>query len=108
MAGMDAPLQMNTVGMGGGMPPANKNVIIAHVAFKTAALISYVFSGFGSGYVVTFVMVTIFSALDFWTGNNKKARTPPLLYSHASYLCFSPHTRSEKCHRPIARRPEVV
>ena len=82
MAGMDAPLQMNTVGMGGGMPPANKNVIIAHVAFKTAALISYVFSGFGSGYVVTFVMVTIFSALDFWTGKIKKG-------AHASIALFS-------------------
>ena len=108
MAGMDAPLQMNTVGMGGGMPPANKNVIIAHVAFKTAALISYVFSGFGSGYVVTFVMVTIFSALDFWTGKIKRRARQHCFILTLCIFCFSPHTRSEKCHRPIARRPEVV
>lgn len=49
------------------LPPPQQKVMFFHCAFKGAALLTYLFSGFGSGYVVTFVMVTILSALDFWT-----------------------------------------
>jgi len=74
LAEMEAPLQMGQAGPGGGMPSPKQNVMIAHCAFKFLALLVYLGSGFSSNYVTTFVMVTVLSALDFWTVKNITGR----------------------------------
>jgi hypothetical protein len=74
LAEMEAPLQMGQAGPGGGVPSPKQNVMIAHCAFKSLALLVYLGSGFSSNYVTTFVMVTVLSALDFWTGTSLRLR----------------------------------
>ena len=57
------------------MPVFQKKVCFFHVAFKAAALVVFLLSGILSlGYIFTFVLVTIFSALDFWTVKNVSGR----------------------------------
>ena len=75
--GMDTPLHFDphaAARPASGIPPAQTKVMVAHVGFKAAALFTYLTSGFGSSYVMTFVMVTILSALDFWTVKNITGR----------------------------------
>lgn len=78
--GGEVPLGFAQESPGGSMPAAQHKVMIAHTAFKALALIMYLFSGFGSGYVVTFVMVTVLSALDFWTGARRLGRSGSLTH----------------------------
>ena len=55
---------------------AQRLVLLFHVLFKALALLSFILSGivFRGSYVVTFVVVTILSALDFWTVKNVSGR----------------------------------
>ena len=49
--------------------------MIAHVLFKAAAAFTYVAAGtLGTGYVLTFVLVTLLSAIDFWAVKNVTGR----------------------------------
>uniref|UniRef100_A0A7S3W5D6 Golgi apparatus membrane protein TVP23 homolog n=1 Tax=Strombidinopsis acuminata TaxID=141414 RepID=A0A7S3W5D6_9SPIT len=66
---------MASAGMPESRPPQRK-VCAAHVGFKAAALLLYIFSGlfFSSEYVVTFVAVVLLSALDLWTVKNVTGR----------------------------------
>lgn len=61
---------------GGPMPPAQKNTMFFHVFFKALAILVYFFSAwfFSDSYVLTFVVVTILSAMDFWTVKNVSGR----------------------------------
>lgn len=94
------------------MPQPQFKVQIAHTAFKALALVTYLFSGFGSGYVVTFVMVTILSALDFWTGASIPAALAPISCGAHPSTCFPRSLcvscRSEKRLRPAARGAAMV
>ena len=72
------PLQMqNPGGVLHQLPrPPQRLVLLFHVLFKALALLSFILSGivFRGSYVVTFVVVTILSALDFWTVKNVSGR----------------------------------
>lgn len=62
------------MGQGGAGQP-QRWVLFFHLAFKSAALFTYMFlSGVGLSYMLTFVFVTILSALDFWTVKNVSGR----------------------------------
>mmetsp|Transcript_10995 Transcript_10995/g.22223 ORF Transcript_10995/g.22223 Transcript_10995/m.22223 type:complete len:210 (-) Transcript_10995:416-1045(-) len=54
-------------------PPPQKGVLTFHILFKALALFFYM-TDFASSYVLTFVLVTIMSALDFWTVKNVSGR----------------------------------
>ena len=62
------------------LPATQSKVMLFHVLFKAIALVIYLLSGMifntneGGGYVMTFVIVTILSALDFWTVKNVSGR----------------------------------
>jgi hypothetical protein len=59
------------------LPPARYRVILFHVLFKAASLAMYLTSGLFIGSnanVLTFVLVTILSACDFWTVKNVSGR----------------------------------
>merc|ERR1711935_790732 len=61
----------------GVMPPMKKTTMLFHALFKVLALAIYFFASwiFGDkGYVLTFVVVTILSAMDFWTVKNVSGR----------------------------------
>mmetsp|Transcript_20258 Transcript_20258/g.41399 ORF Transcript_20258/g.41399 Transcript_20258/m.41399 type:complete len:209 (-) Transcript_20258:200-826(-) len=61
----------------GTLPPMKKITMFFHALFKVLALVMYICSKmFFSGhvYVLTFVVVTIFSAFDFWTVKNVSGR----------------------------------
>eukprot|EP00967_Tisochrysis_lutea_P075384 scaffold101622_cov31-Tisochrysis_lutea.AAC.1 len=77
------PAQMASAGMPESRPPQRK-VCAAHVGFKAAALLLYIFSGlfFSSEYVVTFVAVVLLSALDLWTVRH--ARPARVLRAYAA------------------------
>ena len=90
-------------------PPPQQKTMIAHCGFKAAALITYLLSGFGSGYVVTFVMVTIFSALDFWTGTFRASVfAAPCRAMSAHGRSFCARACSQKCVRPAPRGAAMV
>lgn len=56
-------------------PPFQRNVCFFHVIFKALAIFVFLFQGFlHTGYIFTFVLVTLFSALDFWTVKNVTGR----------------------------------
>merc|ERR1719409_1242469 len=55
------------------MPAPQTKVAFFHVAFKAGALLAYLLSG-STHYVSTFVVVTVLSALDFWTVKNVSGR----------------------------------
>mmetsp|Transcript_24807 Transcript_24807/g.72711 ORF Transcript_24807/g.72711 Transcript_24807/m.72711 type:complete len:217 (+) Transcript_24807:126-776(+) len=69
------PLQMQSPGTTT-LPPPQRVVLLFHVLFKALALLSFILSRvlFSGSYVVTFVFVTILSALDFWTVKNVSGR----------------------------------
>eukprot|EP00316_Scyphosphaera_apsteinii_P009772 CAMPEP_0119312772 /NCGR_PEP_ID=MMETSP1333-20130426/27003_1 /TAXON_ID=418940 /ORGANISM="Scyphosphaera apsteinii, Strain RCC1455" /LENGTH=233 /DNA_ID=CAMNT_0007317437 /DNA_START=14 /DNA_END=716 /DNA_ORIENTATION=+ len=56
--------------------PPQRMVILFHGLFKALAILVYVLSGFlfSGSYVLTFVVVTILSAVDFWTVKNVSGR----------------------------------
>ena len=71
----ESALPFGQEGQPNGMPPLQSRVMLAHVLFKAAALASYLFANMlGVGYVLTFVLVTVLSALDFWTVKNVSGR----------------------------------
>ena len=73
--GPNVPLQGG--GPAGVMPPMKKTTMLFHALFKVLALFTYVFSSWILGdkaYVLTFVLVTILSAMDFWTVKNVSGR----------------------------------
>lgn len=46
-------------------------VTLFHLAFRSAALLLYLFCGwFGIGFVTTFVLVVLLLSMDFWTVKN--------------------------------------
>ena len=57
-------------------PPPQRGVLFFHILFKALALLCFILSGilFSGSYVVTFVFVTVLSALDFWTVKNVSGR----------------------------------
>ena len=56
-------------------PEFQKKVCFFHVFFKLSAIFVFLFQGFlHSGYITTFVFVTLFSAADFWTVKNVTGR----------------------------------
>ena len=61
---------------GGPLPPAQKKTMFFHVLFKALAIFMYLFASmvFSGSYVLTFVVVTILSAMDFWTVKNVSGR----------------------------------
>lgn len=61
-------------GLAGGASSAQKGVLFFHIAFKTAALFTYLFLSGVMSYTNTFVIVVILSALDFWTVKNVSGR----------------------------------
>lgn len=73
--GPNVPLQGGSAT--GVMPPMKKTTMLFHALFKVLALAVYIFASwiFGDkGYVMTFVVVTILSAMDFWTVKNVSGR----------------------------------
>ena len=56
------------------VPAAQTKVMAFHLLFKSLALVFYLFSGFGMSYMITFVVVTILSSLDFWMVKNVSGR----------------------------------
>ena len=60
-------------GLAGGASSAQK-ASSSHIAFKTAALFTYLFLSGVMSYTNTFVIVVILSALDFWTVKNVSGR----------------------------------
>ena len=61
-------------GLAGGVSSAQRGVLFFHIAFKTAALFTYLFLSGVMSYTNTFVIVVILSALDFWTVKNVSGR----------------------------------
>jgi len=63
---------------GVGMPDRGpqRRVCLAHVVFKAAALLLYIFSGlfFSSEYVFTFVVISLLCAVDLWAVKNVTGR----------------------------------
>lgn len=62
-------------GSGGGGGAPQLKTVAAHLLFKSLALVAYLLGNslFG-GYVLTFVLVTLLSAVDFWTVKNVTGR----------------------------------
>ena len=55
--------------------PQQKMVLLLHFAFKAAASLLYVFSGFINwGYIATFVCVLLLLSVDFWVVKNLSGR----------------------------------
>jgi len=60
---------------GGILPPPKRGVLFFHVLFKALALFVYLTAGiWGTSYVLTFVLVTMLMAMDFWTVKNISGR----------------------------------
>ena len=53
---------------------SNPYVCIAHILFKSAAVFTYLFSGWIVNSVMIFILVSIFSVLDFWVVKNVSGR----------------------------------
>jgi len=72
--GPEAPPQGATVQ--GGLAPSQKTTMFFHALFKVLAILTYLFASiiFSGSYVLTFVVVTILSAMDFWTVKNVSGR----------------------------------
>ena len=57
------------------LPPVQKWAIVGHTAFKAIAVLLYLLSdSFLHNYALTFVLVTLCSAVDFWTTKNISGR----------------------------------
>ena len=64
--------------------PNHIQTLAPHIIFRTVALLTY-FNLWNAGYVLTFVLVTIFSALDFWTGVHMHRH--PALPQRSAAIC---------------------
>jgi len=70
------PLQPMGMGADQQQRPVQRVTIFFHIFFKALALLIYLLSGliFSSSYILTFVSVTMLSAIDFWTVKNVSGR----------------------------------
>jgi hypothetical protein len=97
---MNVPLQPAQPPVGGAMPEPQSKVMLFHVLFKALALLSYL-NLWGAGYVLTFVLVTVLSALGELSTPSRAAdeparRMPPAACpsvepTYADVLCVSLH-----------------
>jgi hypothetical protein len=79
----DQPLQFSQPGGGDAQKPPQTKVMFFHLFFKGLALLTYLLAtSLGAGYVLTFVLVVLFSAFDFWTGAPAQSLVLPLLVTH--------------------------
>lgn len=55
---------------------SHPTALVFHVLFRTLALVAYLFLGLfgGNGFILTFVLITLLSAADFWTVKNVTGR----------------------------------
>jgi len=72
---VNVPLTPSQPPGGGELPAAKRGVLFFHILFKVLALLVYLTANmWGTSYVLTFVLVTLLMAMDFWTVKNISGR----------------------------------